>query len=238
MLRPAVCVLAITIGMLGASASAGVETPSALASQARVAPPVHTHITGKGYRGVRPGETLAHAAAKLDGTVEPDCVFRYVDYDGPVRMDNGVRSRSRRVEEMVTHRRVIDRTARCSRRHVAAPGSCRHGVADAQLHHRTRRQGRPARWAGRCYRVGVSRRRACFRAGAGANVPARETGRADRRLLRRGWILRPTARPECSRHGSRSSASRSISNPSCQPPPSTSRSYRRMTPTGRKPTEA
>jgi hypothetical protein len=106
-LRPAVCVVAITIGMLGAAGSAGAEPPSALASLARVAPPVHTHITWKGYRGVRPGETLAHAAAKLDGTVEPDCVFRYVDYDGPVRMDNGVRSRSRRVEEMVTYRRVM-----------------------------------------------------------------------------------------------------------------------------------
>jgi hypothetical protein len=111
MLRPAVWVLAIPIGMLFASGSAGadarVPAGSVAAPHARVAPPVHTHITWKGYRGVRPGETLAHAAAKLDGTVKPDCVFRYVAYGGPVRMDNGVRSRSRRVEQMVTHRRVI-----------------------------------------------------------------------------------------------------------------------------------
>jgi hypothetical protein len=107
MLRPAVCVLAITIGMLGASASAGAETPSALASQARVAPPVHTHITWKGYRGVRPGETLAHAAAKLDGTVGAACGFRYVAYHGPVGLDNGARPRSHRVERMDAFRRVI-----------------------------------------------------------------------------------------------------------------------------------
>jgi hypothetical protein len=111
MLRPAVWVLAIPIGMLFASGSAGadarVPAGSVAAPHVRVALPVHTHITWKGYRGVRPGETLAHAAAKLDGTVKPDCVFRYVAYGGPVRMDNGVRSRSRRVEQMVTHRRVI-----------------------------------------------------------------------------------------------------------------------------------
>jgi hypothetical protein len=111
MLRPAVWLLAIPIGMLFAAGSAGadsaVRTASVAAPHARVAPPVHTHITWKGYRGVRPGETLAHAAAKLDGTVKAACGFHYVAYRGPVGMDNGVRSRSRRVEEMVTHRRVM-----------------------------------------------------------------------------------------------------------------------------------
>ncbi|MDX6367313.1 MAG: hypothetical protein QOK30_2389 [Nocardioidaceae bacterium] len=111
MLRPAAWVLAISIGMLFASGSAGADATfrpaSVAAPHTRLAPPVHTHITWKGYRGVRPGETLAHAAARLDGTVQPDCVFRYVAYGGPVRLDNGVRSRSRRVEEMITHRRVM-----------------------------------------------------------------------------------------------------------------------------------
>ncbi|MDX6318290.1 MAG: hypothetical protein QOD35_1690, partial [Nocardioidaceae bacterium] len=107
MLRPAVCVLALTIGMLGASGPAGADTPSTPASQAWVAPPVHTHITWKGYRGVRPGETMAHAATKLGGTVEAACGFRYVAYRGPVGMDNSIRTRSRRVERMDTSRRVI-----------------------------------------------------------------------------------------------------------------------------------
>jgi hypothetical protein len=111
MLRPAVWVLAVPIGMLFASASAGADAPvpaaSVAAPHARVAPPVHTHITWKGYRGVRPGETLAHAAAKLDGTVKSLCGYHFVAYRGPVGMDNGVRPRSRRVEEMVTYRRVM-----------------------------------------------------------------------------------------------------------------------------------
>jgi hypothetical protein len=111
MLRPAVWVLAIPIGMLFASGSAGADAPvrsgSVAAAHARVAPPVHTHITWKGYRGVRPGETLAHAAAKLDGTVTAMCGFHSVAYRGPVGMDNSIRTRSRRVERMDASRRVI-----------------------------------------------------------------------------------------------------------------------------------
>jgi hypothetical protein len=56
---------------------------------------------------VRPGETLAHAAATLDGTVKSLCGFHFVAYRGPVGMDNSIRTRSRRVERMDASRRVI-----------------------------------------------------------------------------------------------------------------------------------
>jgi hypothetical protein len=109
-LRPSVWLLAIAVGVVlapaGADASVGGASLATFPA-ARSVVPLHTHITWKGYRGVRAGETLAHAAAQLHGAVKVDCVFRYVSYGGPVRMDNGVRSHSRRVEEMVAWRRII-----------------------------------------------------------------------------------------------------------------------------------
>jgi hypothetical protein len=65
------------------------------------------HMTWQGFRGVRPGESLAAAARTLHGSVQVSCVFHYVAYQGPVYMDNGMKFRIRRVEEMLAKRRDV-----------------------------------------------------------------------------------------------------------------------------------
>jgi hypothetical protein len=111
-LRAPLIMMAITaivtaVGSAGASAAVATSLPGREKAASPTVVILHPHMSWRGFRGVRPGETLAHAARALNGTVKVSCTFHYVAYRGPVAMDNGVRFHSRRVEEMYAKRRSV-----------------------------------------------------------------------------------------------------------------------------------